>query len=493
MRKLNIKGASWDSMFLAFTKVLTLLFGILSTKILSTGLSLEEYGTYAQANLVMGTGASIILCGMGDALAYYFNNKDKSLDESLKARVINTVFFIEISLGVILSAAILLGQDLIADYFSNPAVTPLLWVVAILPLFSNVISFMQMLCISAGRAKWMSIYSIVLTVIRIAAVYLSVHVLDNTIWIYVTILVMDIITVSVYNFDIRKKGIKINPIKISPKHIKTIFAYGLPMGIYAITSTFTRDIDKLIIGGLGTTEDLAIYTNCSKLLPVDFFVTSFAMVLIPYIYTRVTEGRRAESVELFSSYMKIGYYSVWTLGTMLLISPASVISLLYDDIYVSGKTIFIMYVFDSMIRFASIHLILTAANKAKRVMAYSIISLVLNVVLNLVFFKLWGMIGPAIATLIVAVIYMLLILSDTTKTIQAKWTDVFDFKDLIIFIFTLAVMWCATYFLDMLLTGLGLHKYISLVISMAIFGFSILAIHHKRIFAVLKKINDFKL
>ena len=63
MKKLSIKGASWDSMFLAFGKVLSMLFAIISAKIMSEGLSLTEYGTYSQANLVNSVGTSVLLLG----------------------------------------------------------------------------------------------------------------------------------------------------------------------------------------------------------------------------------------------------------------------------------------------------------------------------------------------------------------------------------------------------------------------------------------------
>ena len=270
MKKPSLKGASWDSIVLAFSKALSLLFSILSAKILSTGLSLEGYGTYAQANLVMTTGTSIILLGLGDALAYYFNTKKKEIDDSLRCKIINTVFFIECVLGIILASVIILGQGFIAGYFSNDAVKTLLPIVAILPLFSNIISLMQIMCVSIGRAKWMSIYNLVLTIIRIVAVYFAVYVIHDLVWIYVVILSMDVINIILYNWDVRKNGIKINPLRITFKYIKPILMYGLPMGIYSITSAFTRELDKLVIGRLGGTEEMAIYANCSKVLPLDF-------------------------------------------------------------------------------------------------------------------------------------------------------------------------------------------------------------------------------
>ncbi len=493
MKKFSIKGASWDSMFLTFSKVLSMLFNILSAKMLAVGLSLETRGTYSAANLVLSTGASLILLGLVDSMNYYFNSKDEKISASIKARIVNTVFFLEIAFGTVLALCILFGQNLIANYFANPDVKVLLYIVAILPVFQNVINFLQVLCVSVGRAKRMAVYTLTLTIVRILAVYLAVYVLHNIIWIYVFILLMDIINVILYNRELRKQDIKVQPFKISRQYIKPILAFGLPMGIYAATSSLTRDLGKMVVGNMGGPEELAIYDNCSKLLPLDIFVTSFALVLIPYIYRRVSEGRREESVELFSSYLKVGYYSVWTLGTMVLVAPASAISFLYADAYVVGEGIFILFIFDSMMRFASVHLILTAAGKAKNVMLYSIIALGLNLVLNILFYYLWGMIGPAIATLVVAAVYMLLILSDTKRTIKAKWTEVFDFKDLLLFTLTLGVVWFAAFMLNRWLVSLGLHIHVSMILSMAFFGLSILAIHHKRIFGILKKINSFKL
>lgn len=493
MKKLSLKGASWDSMFLSFAKVLTILFSLVSAKILSTGLTLTEYGTYSQANLVNSIGTSLILLGLVDALSYYFNRKNEKKDEELRQRIVNTVFFCEISVGLILAILIILGSDFIALYFDNPEVKHLLPIVSVLPTFANLIYFYKVLLVGTERAKIMSGLSLVLILIRIAAVYMAVYTVKNLLLIYAGILAMDIIQITVYEILMRKQKFGINPFRISVAHIKPIFAYGLPMGIYAITSAFTRELDKLVVGRMGGTEELAIYANCSKQLPVDIIVTSFSMVLIPYIYGRVTEGKREESIDLFSSYMKVGYYSVWTLATMLLITPATVISFLYSDLYVAGCPVFVLYVFDNMIRFASVHLILTAAGKTKQIMVYSIISLVLNLILNVLFYHLWGIIGPAISTLVVAFIYMFLILSDTKKTIGAKWSEVFDFKDLTVFTLSLVVMWYIAFVLNRFLVGIGLHAYISMIISMAVFGLAILGIHFKRIFAVLKKINSFKL
>ena len=493
MKKISLKGASADSIFLAFAKVLTLLFAIISAKILSTGLSLVEYGTYSQANLVNSLGASIIMMGLGDALNYFYNKKHEGMDEQTRYRIVNTVFFLELILGVVFVMLVFLGNGLIMGYFDNPNLKPFLIIVSFIPMLSNSIYFIQILYVSLGKAKIMSLISIIMMIVRIVMIYYAVYVLKELILIYAVIIFLDIINIVANNLVLAKKKVYINPFKISQKHIVPILKYGFPMGIYALTNMLTRDIDKLVVARLEGTEQLAIYTNCSKPLPLDFLVTSFAVVLIPYIVKYVTEKNKGKSVELFSCYLKVGYYSVWILATLLLIAPETTISFLYDDKYVVGKWIFVLYILDSMIRFASMHLILTSANKAKSLMLYSAISLALNFGLNILLYYWIGIIGPAIATTIVAIVYTFMVVRKTLKTLDVKWLDVFDLKEIGWLIFTIVAMWALMVGLNFLLCAANVHKYLSMIICMAVFGFSMLAIHFKKIAATLKKLNSFRI
>lgn len=475
-----------------------MLFGILSTKILSEGLTKLEYGTYASANIVNSLGASILLMGMPDALSFFFNKKEEDIDGVSKAKIVNTIFFVEIVLGAIYFAVVFVARDLIVLYFKNPAIKILLPIVAIIPTFTNLIYLYHMLYVSVGKAKIMSFFNLAITLIKLVFVYLAVYIFKNLIWIYVTLLVLEVIQIFFFNLFLLKRGMWINPFKISPKTIKKILCYGLPLGIYSLTSALTRELDKLVIARLGTTEELAIYTNCSKFLPVDFIVTSFAVVLIPYIVKYVSEEELDKSKDLFSSYMRIGYFSVWILGTMLLITPENLISFIYSDDYVEGKVIFILYVFDSMLRFANLHLVITSANKSNLVMIYSCVALALNLSLNIalyLIFTIWGcgIIGPAIATLITAIIYTYLIMRKSIKIMKCRWLDVFDIKEIFWLILSLICIWFFCSSINNVFLYIGLNRYVSMILSMALFGFSAFAIHYKKIKDVLQKINKFKI
>ncbi len=493
MKKINIRGASWDSVFLTVGKVLTMLFSIISAKMMAEGLSLTEYGTYSQANMVNTVGTSVILLGLGDALCYYFSGKQSEIDDRLRHRIVNTVFFLEILVGLALAIFVILGQNLLVAYFENPAVRALLPIAAFLPVLSNLIYFYQVLYVGTGKAKLMSIYSLVLIIVRIITIYFAVYVLKNLLLIYIVLVLQDLVQIFIYNYVLSKKDIKINPLKISKAHIGPIFAYGLPMGIYAATSALTREIGKLVVGRMASTEELAIYTNCSKLLPVDVIVSSFALVLVPYIIRYVTEKNREQSLKLFSNYLRVGYYSVWILGAMLLITPQTAISFLYDEKYLPGTAIFVLYVFDSMLRFASMHQVLVASNKTKLLMLYSVGSLVLNFVLSVLLYYLFGLIGPAIAALISSLIYTFLVIRKSMKLIDAEFADIFDWKEICWLLLSIGGLWLVCSRMCRMLELLGVHTYIAMILSMAVFGCGALAIHFKKIREILKNINAFRL
>ena len=493
MRCLRIHGASWDSVFLTVGKLLTMLFSIISAKMMSEGLSLSEYGTYSQANMISSVGTSLILLGLVDALLYYFSGKQKEIDNQQRNRIVNTVFFLELLIGLVLAVLLLLGQELLVDYFENPAVRSLLPIVAFLPMLSNLIYFYQVLYVGAGKAKMMSVYSVIMILIRIVSIYFAVYVLENLLLIFIVLILQDIVQIFLYNHTLANSGIKINPFKISTAHIGRIFAYGLPMGIYAVTSSLNREIGKIVVDRLAGTEELAIYTNCAKMLPVDILVSSFALVLVPHIIRHVTEKNRERSLALFSNYLKVGYYSVWILGAMLLITPQTVISFLYDDKYLPGTMIFVLYVFDSMLRFASMHQVLVASNKTKLLMLYSAGSLILNLVLSVLLYHLLGLMGPAIASLLSAFAYTWLVLRKSMKLMDAKFTDMFDLKEIGWLLLSIGILWAVCSFLYERLVSSGVHMYIAMIASMALFGCSALAIHFKKIAKILKEINTFRI
>ena len=487
-----MQGAAWDSMFLTVVRIATILSSLVLTKILSVGLSLESYGTYAQANTVISIGTSVILLGLGDAINYFYNNASNDIEDSVRIRIVNTIFALEILAGLFLAVVIVLGSDWIVSYFFNDALKVLLTVVALKPLLDNLNYFYQLLYVSTGKAKVIAVRNLVISALKLGITYVTVYILKDILCVFVALILLDALQLLFFKVHFRSVAFLISPIRMSWTYISGILAYSIPMGIYVMTSTLSREMDKLVIGRLTNTETLAIYANCSKILPFDIISVSFATVLIPYIMRYVSGNRQEDATKLFRNYLKVGYYSVWTFGVAVLISAGQVIAMLYSQAYLQGKTVFIIYVIDSMLKFASIHLILTAGGKAKTVMVYSMATLGLNFVLNILFFYGFGMNGPAVATLATTALYTYMVLRKSVGLIRAKWNEVFDIKDLVTFAISIFLMGTAFRGINRWLCNLEIHQFIAMLVSSGGFCFSILLINRKRIITTLQQVNSLR-
>ena len=493
MRKLNMKGAAWDSVFLTVVKFITTFTAILQTKVLSVGFSLTDYGTYSQANVIVSICTSILLLGLGDAINYFFNDGSGKYTKERRMQIVNTIYMIEMIAGIVLVLGVLLGRDLISQYFSNVALKRVLVIISIKPMLDNMIYFYQVLFVSTGKAKIIAFRNLIISVLKVVSIFIAVHIFRSVVAIYISLILLDILQLLFFAFLFSKKEFVISPFQCDLGFAKEIMKYGFPMGIFALTNTLTRDIDKLIISYMSDTETVAVYSNCSKVLPFDIIVLSFATVLIPYIMKYMSKKQYKSSIKLFKNYLKIGYYTVWTLGGTVLLVAKQAICFLYSEEYLAGETIFILYVIDSMIKFASMHLILTASGKAKLLMKYSAVSLIINTVMNIIFFNIWGTVGPAIATLVVTTGYTIVILRKTISILQAQWMDIIDLKDIVSFVLGLVFTAMLFSLINERLIFYKVNQYIAMILVMGGFAIAILLMYRRRIGYVLKSINSLKL
>lgn len=492
MKKPEFKGAAWDSMFLAFVRVVSMLVAILQTKILSVGFTLSEYGTYSQANIIISIVSSVIALGLADALNYFYNNASAAKTKEERISFVNTIFSVELVAGLIIGTVVVFGRELIVGYFSNTALRGLMLFVAFKPIVDNALTLYHTLYISTGKAKIIAIRNLVISVAKLAIIYFAVFHFKSISLIYILLIGLEIAQLLLFRIYFAKTEFHVSPLRGSFVKVKTILSYSLPMGIYALTNTLSRDIDKLIISYVADTEQVAIYANCSKLLPLDIVSVAFATVLIPYIMKCVSTKDKKQSVKLFSTYLKVGYYSVWVLGTAVLIVAQTAICFLYSTAYLPGKPIFIIYVIDSMLRFASMHLILTSDGKTKTLLLYSALSLAANAVLNILLYHVMGVVGPAVATLIVSLVYTGAILIKSANIINASWRELFDIRDIAMFLVQLLITGVFFCIAHGLLQGLGVNQYISMIISAGMFIVTNLVLLRNRARKVLAIINSLK-
>lgn len=479
-------GTSGDAILLMMIKLVTILLGFAVTRLLSEFLSVQEYGTYSQAMLIVSTVNTLTILGMIDGTNYFFCcEKDPQKRESY----VSTIFALQSIVGVAAGILVMLLSGQICDYFDNPDIAKLLFFSAALPLPINLISMIQVLLVSTGKAKMLAGRNLIVSILRLAVVLLVVTMVKSVAVVMATTLILDIVQLALFGWVLARNNCVIRIRAVCFKLTGRILRYCLPMGVFTAVSALNRDCDKYLIGLMTDTETLAIYTNASKVLPFDIIMNSFCTVLVPQITKRVGSGDKENAATLYRLFLEISYISTAILCCAALAAAPQLMELLYSRKYLDGLAVFCIYILVDVLRFTNLTMVLAAAGKTKKLMFFSMAALGLNVILNVGLFLVFGVSGPALATLLTTLLLGIAILSSGAKELGTHIRGLFDGKYLAAF--TLENLAAVLVFsgVQKWLAGMGLHYLPVLILVCGAYGLLMLLLHGRRLLRALKTVN----
>jgi len=491
MKRLKLSGGmALDSVFLTATKLITSLISIVITKLLAVEFSLHDYGTYSQAMLVVTTATSLSILGLSDGVNFFYNGCENTQQ---RQKNVNTVFAIQCIVGLVCAAIVVGGSGIITAYFDNPMLKSLYVLIMFMPMLSNLLAMYQVLFVSIGKAKIIAVKNFVVSLVKLVAVALATLVTDSVVTIFAVTLVMSIAEIAYFWIYFGKKAFFVNPLKFEKEKIVEILKYCLPLAAYILANSLSRDIDKHTISFFTDTETLAIYTNASKVLPFDMLTSSFATVMIPFITRYIANDSYEKSKNLYKNYLSFSYVTTWLIAFGAIVCAEELMLILYDEKYISGKGIFIVYIIIDMLRFANVAIILRAKGKTKALMGYSFGMLAANLVLNIILFKLLGIIGPAIANLTVTFGMNLLMLIQGAGIIKSKIYELIDFKDMAKTIIGMLLAGAVALGVKYICANLSLSYIITFILAYGSYAIIVFVLNIKKVLRLFNNMNKIKM
>lgn len=481
-----LRGNSGNSILLALVKAFTTVSGILSTMIMSHALSLELYGTFSQTNLIVTTATNLTALGLVDAVNYFYN---RSCDERVQKAYINTIMGFQAITGIIAGILIIILSNNLVHYFNNPMLSNFIWLIAFRPVFANLNVSLQYLQVSIGKAKSVAIRNAVFATLRLVVYAIVALILKDITIVLIAFLTFEVIITLFFGWTFLKEKFMIKLYKIDWSKASEILGYSIPMGVYVLTNSLCRDIDKVLIGGWCSTEQYAIYANCATLLPFDIISASFLTILIPILTRYFSEKDYKRGRILFKNYLKIGYYTAFTFTVACIILSDEMVLFLYGKKYIAGKSIFILYTIVDMIKFANMSIVLSASGKTKTLMIGSIASLGCNTVFNILFYRIFGFIGPAIATLLVTMILTVFLAEMSAKSLETSIWKLIEWKDFCCFVCELAVAGIICACAKRLLAKIGMNSTMILFMLGGMYVVGILMFNRHKIVSTMNQLN----
>lgn len=416
-----------DAVRLTASKMITLIISMLTVMLLSRFRTFEEYGTYSQLLLVLNLFTTLLMLGLPNSINYFLARTDSQEE---KQRFLSVYYTLSTLLSVIIGLTLVLAIPLIEKYFHNEKIGKYYYFLAFYPWASIVSASIENVLVVYKRTRFLMQYRVIHSLAMLLSVLIVQWLgLGFSDYMISFVAINAFFAVTVYIISSRLSG----GIKalIDRELIKQLFAFSIPIGLATVVGTLNAEIDKLLIGYLMDTEQLAIYTNAAKELPIAFVASSITAVLLPQLTRMVKKEQGKEAVKLWGYATELSLIVICLIVAGVVTFAKEAMTILYSDKYLPGLSVFRVYNLVLLLRVTYFGIVLNAYGKTKKIFYCSLLSLGLNVVLNPLFFWLFGMIGPAVATFISMLVVLLLQLRMTAKTVGISFCEVFPWKKLL--------------------------------------------------------------
>lgn len=417
-----------DAIRLTGSKIITLVITMLTTMLLSRFRTKTEYGTYSQLLLVINLFTSLLMLGLPNSINYFLARAETQEE---RQRFLSVYYTLSTALSILIGALLVVSVPLIEAYFHNTLIRGFWYFLALYPWAHIISASIENLLVVYKKTRFLMAYRVVHSAALLGSV-LIVQWLGYgfTAYMIAFIVINCLFCLSVYFIAGRLSGgIRF---LFDQSLIRTVFTFSIPIGLAAVVGTLNAEIDKLLIGYLMDTEQLAIYTNAAKELPIAIVASSITAVLLPQLTRMVKNNRSLEAMKLWGYATELAYAIIALIVAGVFVYAEEAMTILYSEKYLPGVDVFRVYTLNLLLRCTYFGIVLNAFGKTKKIFFCSLISLGLNIILNPLFYWIFGMIGPAIATFLAIFLVLLLQLKMTSKITNIAFCKVFPWRSIML-------------------------------------------------------------
>lgn len=294
--------------------------------------------------------------------------------------------------------------SLIAISFIRPGETLTLWLIS---LFAGGFIFQSLNIIdyyfqSKVQSKYIVIASNTAFFIASLLKILLILMKASLIAFAIVGLIEIILTSSFFIIVYRYNHLSIRDWQFKKEIARQLFRDSWPLIIGSVSALIYMRIDQVMIGEMLGNESLGYYAVAVKLSEAFLFLTTIiTQTTMPYI----TEAKKQSEElylrriqDLYSVLVKIAFF----ISVLISLFSRQIVTLLYTEKYLPSASILIIYIWSTIFVFLSNGSWSYYLNENLQHLASMrlIVGAIINVILNLILIKIYGLTGAALATLV---------------------------------------------------------------------------------------------
>ncbi len=416
-----------DAVKLTLSRAFTLVINLVATMLISRYRTTEEYGTYSQLLLVISLFSTIFLLGLPNSINYFLSRAN-SVDE--ENGFLSNYYTLTTALSLVLGFSLVVASGLVVDYFANACIADYKFFLLLYPWATITMHSIDNVMVVYKRINTLIAFKAIYSVLLVGIVIVN-HVLEHSFTQYMIGFTALNIGAGVCTIILANDPKHHLLPRINKKTINRILVFSIPIGISTLVGTLNAEIDKLYIGYVADTEKLAIYTNAAQELPINIIASSVCAIMIPKIVSMVKEGLVQKAIDKWKTSVELSFIVICFMVCGVVVYSKEVMTILYSEKYLPGETVFRVYSFTLLLRVTYFGMFLNAFGKPKYILASSLISLAFNAIFNPLFYSFFGLVGPAISTVLAILVMQFSQLLMSSKLLHRPIHMVFPFGKLI--------------------------------------------------------------
>jgi len=295
---------------------------------------LETFGTYKQWFLLYITLLTITQIGMSESLLFFLPKAD-----GLAGRyVMNSVLFLT-AMGTVAAALLVLNAEAIARWMSNPALEPLIPLLALYLLLMQASIGLETVMTARSAYRSAAVAYAVTDVTRVLFLIVPVLIapsLRSLLYGAVAFAVLRFLYTGHYFWRTFRGSFRPDAVCFTQQ-----LAYALPFALAVVASIAQENLHQYAVSGLFEAATFAVYSvGCLQIPLVDLVATTVCNVMMVGMSTAIHSGRESQVIDLWHDTVRKLAIVFFPLGALLLIVAHDLIVMLFTETYAASVPIF---------------------------------------------------------------------------------------------------------------------------------------------------------
>ncbi len=396
-----------------------LLISIIFTK---SKLGIGEIGVYETFLLIAGSISFFWIGGMLQSLLGIFDN-NKSFGAAKKSPLIFNTFLIFSAFSTLSAIFIYLSQPIIADLFSiSGDKIPYMKILFMYIIVSGPVNLIEYIYLLKNKTVEITLYGIITFTFQLACVTVPIILgYDLGYGLY------GLVLINIIRFLwLMILVIKYSEIKFSSKFIREYLHLSLPLIISILLSGSAQYIDGFIISYKFDEATFAVFRYGARELPfIILLLSAFGNAMTPKFSK--SENRQSATQELKDGTRKLMHY-LFPVSILFVLTSKFLYPIVFNPQFTDSALIFNIYILIVVTRFVFARIILIGTKNTKPIFYSSLIEIIMNVALSLIFINFWGIAGVAYATVISYIFEKFFLVYILKKKYNVSLSDYLDLK-----------------------------------------------------------------